>query len=105
MVGARGFEPPTPWSRTRCATRLRYAPNIHCDKMPMNGAFHEAQAWVGLLDRCTDLCSLADIAAGMATGLPDGLPRGRRAKITRINEGFCLDNCEDFVEPEKWTKL
>ncbi len=28
MVGARGFEPPTPWSRTRCATRLRYAPNM-----------------------------------------------------------------------------
>ncbi len=26
MVGARGFEPPTPWSQTRCATRLRYAP-------------------------------------------------------------------------------
>ena len=26
-VGARGFEPPTPWSRTRCATRLRYAPS------------------------------------------------------------------------------
>ena len=28
LVGARGFEPPTPWSRTRCATRLRYAPNV-----------------------------------------------------------------------------
>src|SRR4051794_14030463 len=28
MVGARGFEPPTPWSRTRCATRLRYAPTV-----------------------------------------------------------------------------
>src|SRR6185503_20328120 len=26
VVGARGFEPPTPWSQTRCATRLRYAP-------------------------------------------------------------------------------
>src|SRR4051812_1721323 len=26
MVGARGFEPPTPASRTLCATRLRYAP-------------------------------------------------------------------------------
>src|SRR6201999_4569105 len=25
-VGARGFEPPTPRSRTECATRLRYAP-------------------------------------------------------------------------------
>ncbi len=26
MVGARGFEPPTLWSQTRCATRLRHAP-------------------------------------------------------------------------------
>jgi integrase len=26
IVGARGFEPPTPRSRTECATRLRYAP-------------------------------------------------------------------------------
>ena len=26
LVGARGFEPPTPCSRSRCATRLRYAP-------------------------------------------------------------------------------
>src|SRR5882757_505831 len=35
MVGARGFEPPTPWSRTRCATRLRYAPNVCCGEMSM----------------------------------------------------------------------
>src|SRR5436853_6782672 len=27
-VGARGFEPPTPCSQTRCATRLRYAPKF-----------------------------------------------------------------------------
>ena len=27
MVGARGFEPRTSWSRTKRATRLRYAPN------------------------------------------------------------------------------
>ena len=26
LVGVRGFEPPTPSSRTRCATRLRYTP-------------------------------------------------------------------------------
>ena len=26
VVGARGFEPPTPASRTQCATGLRYAP-------------------------------------------------------------------------------
>ena len=27
LVGMRGFEPPTPSSRTKCATRLRYIPN------------------------------------------------------------------------------
>src|SRR5437870_13761699 len=27
MVGARGFEPPTPCSRSRCSTRLSHAPN------------------------------------------------------------------------------
>ena len=30
-VGARGFEPPTPRSRTECATRLRYAPSFRSD--------------------------------------------------------------------------
>ena len=28
MVGEEGFEPPTLWSQTRCATKLRYSPNI-----------------------------------------------------------------------------
>jgi 2'-5' RNA ligase len=28
LVGARGFEPPTPCAQGRCATRLRYAPTI-----------------------------------------------------------------------------
>src|SRR5688572_30161867 len=27
LVGARGFEPPTPCSQSRCATGLRHAPN------------------------------------------------------------------------------
>ena len=27
LVGMRGFEPPTPSSRTKCATGLRYIPN------------------------------------------------------------------------------
>ena len=26
MVGARGFEPPTPWPPAKCAARLRHAP-------------------------------------------------------------------------------
>src|SRR5204862_6225253 len=28
LVGARGFEPPTPCSQSRCATRLRYTPTV-----------------------------------------------------------------------------
>ena len=34
LVGARGFEPPTPASRTRCATGLRYAPKIYSSLAP-----------------------------------------------------------------------
>ncbi len=28
MVGEEGFEPPTLWSQTRCATKLRYSPSL-----------------------------------------------------------------------------
>ena len=35
MVGARGFEPPTLCSQSRCATRLRHAP---IDLLPCTGA-------------------------------------------------------------------
>ncbi len=31
LVGERGFEPPTPWSRTRCSTRLSHSPNMVAD--------------------------------------------------------------------------
>ena len=34
MVGAEGFEPPTLCSQSRCATRLRYAPNSSFDCNP-----------------------------------------------------------------------
>ena len=28
VVGEEGFEPPTLWSQTRCATKLRYSPTL-----------------------------------------------------------------------------
>src|SRR5712671_2756127 len=34
LVGAAGFEPATPSSQTRCATGLRYAPNIRVNRTP-----------------------------------------------------------------------
>ena len=41
MVGVKGLEPSTPWSQTRCATRLRYTPKFYifkqlCMKMECN---------------------------------------------------------------------
>ncbi len=46
MVGVRGFEPPTPSSRTRCATRLRYTPTWRAEaaERPYRGAACGAQA-------------------------------------------------------------
>ena len=29
MVGETGFEPATPWTQTKCATKLRYSPIFH----------------------------------------------------------------------------
>lgn len=29
LVGERGFEPPTHWSQTSCATKLRYTPVLN----------------------------------------------------------------------------
>ena len=31
VVGVEGFEPPTLWSQTRCATKLRYTPTVFKD--------------------------------------------------------------------------
>ncbi len=33
MVGVEGFEPPTLWSQTRCATKLRYTPMYFFKKL------------------------------------------------------------------------
>ena len=30
MVGKTGFEPATPWSQTKCSTKLSYFPDYHC---------------------------------------------------------------------------
>ena len=38
MVGVQGFEPWTPWSQTRCATRLRYTPKNWCPHHDSNTA-------------------------------------------------------------------
>src|SRR2546422_1607138 len=45
LVGERGFEPPTPWSRTRCSTRLSHAPttSVPFSWCPATRATHRAR--------------------------------------------------------------
>ena len=39
MVGERGFEPPTPCSRSRCSTRLSHSPNMGCGSVSLGAAW------------------------------------------------------------------
>src|SRR5262249_20061409 len=39
LVGERGFEPPTPWSRTRCSTRLSHSPNAERNRRGLLGGY------------------------------------------------------------------
>ena len=48
VVGARGFEPPTPASRTRCATGLRYAP-IYL--LAVCRKIYHCQYWRGIFNK------------------------------------------------------
>src|SRR5688572_19419142 len=43
-VGVRGFEPPTPCSQNRCATRLRYTPQYDFD-LPGRQSLGKAQVF------------------------------------------------------------
>ncbi len=38
MVGATGFEPATPCSRSKCATKLRHAPTGDMNKYTLNAS-------------------------------------------------------------------
>src|SRR4051812_11503711 len=49
MVGARGFEPPTPPSRTECSTRLSHAPTTELSypsRDPLRKPLHSLEGFV-----------------------------------------------------------
>ena len=52
MVGMRGFEPPTPSSRTRCATRLRYIPYYYfiLDELASTRIELAMNRWLGFVE-------------------------------------------------------
>ena len=70
VVGARGFEPPTPRSRTECSTRLSHAPTAsYCNPAlelvrprrvtQLIGSRHEVLLFVITVRYCNDECSWA----------------------------------------------
>src|SRR5437764_2350957 len=60
LVGERGFEPPTPWSRTRCSTRLSHSPTQRAGESQQRnarfGVFSIAASWTVL--RASEILSL-----------------------------------------------
>ena len=61
MVGAVGFEPTTSWSRTKRATKLRYAPtylNIKHFRLDSSGGYYALIKKVGKQFRQQSFCLL-----------------------------------------------
>jgi hypothetical protein len=54
LVGVEGFEPPTPCSQSRCATKLRYTPSGLCDCQTQSGGtlMHPLDLRAGILLGC-----------------------------------------------------
>ena len=76
MVGERGFEPPTPWSRTRCSTRLSHSPT---ESIPFI-----------LLHRCPVLgksgSTIWGLDAPTALGVAEFKPAGRGLRLEPVPE-------------------
>ena len=82
MVGVRGFEPPTPCSQSRCATRLRYTP------MPGNPTI-------------TDAGSHAEALTDIRYGLPLHLnqPETQEESPVDLRHGLGLQDTEPADQP------
>lgn len=53
LVGERGFEPPTHWSQTSCATKLRYTPILFSCIIHLAGAVGFEPTARGFGDHCS----------------------------------------------------
>src|SRR5579863_537825 len=75
MVGERGFEPPTPWSRTRCSTRLSHSPTFAArDALRGRGLARFLPLW------CASI-SLAESGARRARqGRTGPIPRSQKSR-------------------------
>src|ERR1700747_3671211 len=95
MVGAEGFEPPTLWSQTRCATRLRYAPT------PLVYRIKSVQALKRCGTGCGDLCRTTHASGFQISTLAEAwaAESARRARDTRRRERASFAACVFAAPP------
>jgi hypothetical protein len=60
VVGEEGFEPPTLWSQTRCATKLRYSPTIVLGLSQGNDKHYLNMGWLTGLEPATTGITIRD---------------------------------------------
>src|SRR5438093_11543993 len=91
LVGARGFEPPTPRSRTECSTRLSHAPTeANCYLTPDTTVNATALVVVARVKRSLTLTSKSRVIAGLEhVAVPREAGLGRA--INGLGEVDCLD--------------
>src|SRR5215470_683923 len=64
MVGERGFEPPTPWSRTRCSTRLSHSPTRREGTATAHGSECRAFAALSIASGCDGILARECVLRG-----------------------------------------
>ena len=70
MVGARGFEPPTPWPPAKCAARLRHAPTDGSSLRHLCRSDDPARSFADAhISQLTEISKSQNIKAVMATTL------------------------------------
>ena len=85
LVGERGFEPPTPWSRTRCSTRLSHSPTLPVPRVELRRSLRtriHCRALSGMQDRNAPR---SDYSRGIARDFIAGAPVEHRLRATRTN--------------------
>ncbi len=87
LVGAEGFEPPTLWSQTRCATRLRYAPTPPIIPRQSAAVYTHTQL-TEFADRPRRAGALApdELAARSVLNAPGGPEKNRSALANRARQ-------------------
>ena len=104
MVGVRGFEPPTPASRTQCSTRLSHTPTVGTGRSATprseDAAYSDGrqtpQAPFSPIFRAPENCPLRGCCIRKRLGVSDRLRRATAQRIRRSAGEWCNGNTTVF---------